>query len=372
MVNLRQLVLCGKNVLSVALPHNIIPISFEIFVLFVNSLAMYSNISGAASSTEEEKEILQCFEKLGSLENEGNSSGSLEIFTKHTGKLLEKLAVGHNMWNKHSPQRLVFEALLYHCGPVLGKHLGVAINLLIENLQPEKDAEMRLSLFNLLSKLSTRANETLNSNGEFSLHALNIVKSGIIPNCIWKPGRTAEGIRLSAVSCLWAIMVQSDLLSTEHLDILKEHILTQLMSLLTDDLRNTRLVTIRVLKVLFVKIGTKFGQEKLHSLYVDLLKRFDDINDDIRLALADAFKAYICCFDEPYDTCLYAAHIEFIFDTLLIHLDDPNEKIQQAICEVLISCSRLNPVLLAKRIEQVRPKHRHAKYLDEIAQFLKR
>ena len=39
--------------------------------------------------------------------------------------------------------------------------------------------------------------------GEFSVI---LVKDMILPNCVWKAGRTAAAIRTTAVSCLWSLL----------------------------------------------------------------------------------------------------------------------------------------------------------------------
>jgi len=39
--------------------------------------------------------------------------------------------------------------------------------------------------------------------GEF---AVTIVRDMILPNCVWRAGRTAAAIRKAAVACLWAVV----------------------------------------------------------------------------------------------------------------------------------------------------------------------
>jgi dynein assembly factor 5 len=66
-------------------------------------------------------------------------------------------------------------------------------------------------------------------------------------------------------------------------------------------------------------------------MYPELLKRLDDSNDEIRVAVSKTFMAYFQCFDEGFDVGLYSAHLEAIYKGLLVHLDDPDAKIQHAI-----------------------------------------
>jgi dynein assembly factor 5, axonemal len=117
-----------------------------------------------------------------------------------------------------------------------------------------------------------------------------------------------------------------------------EDLLTQLRSTLEDDSKDTRLIACRIMLHLFTTVGRDLDQDRLHNIYPDLLKRLDDSSDDIRIAAARAFSAYMDCFRDNYDVILYRAHIEAIYSGLLVHLDDPDGSIQQAISGLCVGC----------------------------------
>ena len=81
-------------------------------------------------------------------------------------------------------------------------------------LHPDKDPEMRLKFFALLSRLVLSSATTINSKNRFGEFAQSLVKDIILPNCVWRAGRTAAAIRTTAVSCLWALL-QSGVLTKE-------------------------------------------------------------------------------------------------------------------------------------------------------------
>ena len=91
-------------------------------------------------------------------------------------------------------------------GPVVGEILEDIIPMMVANLKPEKDAEMRLKFFSLLSRLMVNAPATLDSQQQFSNFAVTVVRDMVIPNLVWKAGRTAGAVRLTAMSCLWALL----------------------------------------------------------------------------------------------------------------------------------------------------------------------
>ena len=64
------------------------------------------------------------------------------------------------------------------------------------------------------------------------------------------------------------------------------------------------------------------------AVYPSLLRLLDDSSDDVRLAACDTFTAYVHCM-APRDAS--AAHVAAIYDGLLVHLDDHDPAIQQAV-----------------------------------------
>ena len=47
--------------------------------------------------------------------------------------------------------------------------------------------------------------------------------------------------------------------------------------------------------------------------------------------MAKTFLTYFDCFKDGYDACLYKAHLEALYTGLLVHLDDPDRNIQEAV-----------------------------------------
>ncbi|KAL3876674.1 hypothetical protein ACJMK2_034478 [Sinanodonta woodiana] len=290
-----------------------------------------------------------------------------ELYRTCTKPLLDSFQETYTIWNTHSVERLIMDTLLQEAGPVVGDHLDEIMKILVVNLKPEKDAEVRLKFFSLLSQLMMNSKVTIDSSDKFGDFAVMVVKDMIIPNCVWKAGRVAEAIRTTAVSCMWALL-KSGILTKEKLEPVVDELLTQMISLLDDSNKTTRLVTCRVLTRIFDLMGTSIDQDRLHTIYLDLLKRLDDSNDEIRVTVAKTFLAYIDCFTKPYDAGLYRAHLETLYRGLLIHLDDPEPKIQEAILGVLTKAGSLKPTLMLEEVENVKHKHRSRKYCDELMQ----
>ena len=97
---------------------------------------------------------------------------------------------------------------------MVGELLDDVIPILSENFNPEKDPEVRLKFFSLLSNLMMNCKDTLDSQNKFADFAQIVVRDMILPNCVWKAGRVAGAIRTTAVSCSWALL-QSGVLTKD-------------------------------------------------------------------------------------------------------------------------------------------------------------
>ena len=115
------------------------------------------------------------------------------------------------------------------------------------------------------------------------------------------------------------------------LESVSDTLLTQILTTMDDDNKSTRLISCRTLTRTFDLLGSRLDQDRLHNLYPDLLKRMDDSSDEIRVVATHTFLAYFDCFQEKYEVNLYHAHLEAIYKGLLVHLDDPDPSIQQAV-----------------------------------------
>lgn len=105
-----------------------------------------------------------------------------------------------------------------------------------------------------------------------------------------------------------------------------------------DDNKSTRLISSRVLTRLLENMSAcqQIDYDTLHKIYPHLLKRLDDACDDIRIVVATTFLAYFDAFSDDYDANFYKAHLEVMYQGLLLHLDDSEKSIQDAILSKFI------------------------------------
>ena len=63
----------------------------------------------------------------------------------------------------------------------------------------------------------------------------------------------------------------------------------------------------------------------------ELVKRLDDSSDQVRAVALKALGLWLSSLGEDYHPQLYGAHLEFLFQQLLLHLDDPDGSVQEQV-----------------------------------------
>ncbi|NWR73478.1 DAAF5 factor, partial [Centropus unirufus] len=318
----------------------------------------------AVPGTQHLKEKVE--ETMSSLAEAQQLDGFLYLYKQHIIQLMEWVSVSHDCWTCYSSEILQFEVIATHSGPVIGEALGNFILILKTCLQPNKDPQMRLKLFTVLAQLLQQASETVNSQGLFPSYLETVIKDILAPNLQWRAGRTAAAIRTTAVSCLWAL-IHSEMLSPEEILKVKDGLMPEIIAAMDEDSKIARLMACRIVGRLLKVCGRQFDEDKFTKTYTGkFLKRLDDASSEVRLAAAHTLTSWFKCLKDSDVKSAMENHVEFLYQELLIHLDDPDQSTQNALLEVLKEGSVLYPELLVKEIEGVVHKHRTPAYCNQL------
>ncbi|KAM8960244.1 dynein axonemal assembly factor 5 [Pelodytes ibericus] len=296
-------------------------------------------------------------------------SGLSDLYRRYIVQLMEWASRLHEQWTCYSVERVQFEVIITESGRVIGENLHLLVPVLKTCLQPTQEPQMRLKIFTMLSKLLVKANETVNSQGLFHNYSETIIKDILVPNLKWHAGRTAGAIRTIAVSCLW-VLLQSEVLSRQEILQVQDFVMPQVVTTLEEDSKMSRLVSCRIICALLSVCEQGLDPDKLNKIYPALLKRLDDASDEVRVAAAKTLSLWFKCLNNEYDWKTYKSHLEFLYRGLLVHLDDPDNRIQATVLDVLKEGSFVYPSLLAQEIEVVRHKHRTPQYCDQLLQHI--
>ncbi|KAI5221447.1 dynein axonemal assembly factor 5 [Manis pentadactyla] len=293
-----------------------------------------------------------------------------DLYSEHTGALLEWLATSQPNWTSHSAELLQFCEVVTRSGPALGEALPQLIPMVRSCLQPARDPQMRLQLFSVLSRVLLVAQETVDSRGQFHSYLDTVTTDIFVPNLQWHAGRTAAAIRTAAVSCLWAL-VSSRVLSDEQIQDVQETLMPQILTTLEEDSPTTRLVSCRIIDIFLKNPGGVINPDKFIKIYPELLKRLDDVSSDVRLAAASALVTWLARIRNEDGRSFYQSHVQFLYKELLVYLDDPEGATQDAVLEVLKASSILFPDILVKETEAVLHKHRSPVYCERLLQHVR-
>ncbi|XP_075244833.1 dynein axonemal assembly factor 5-like [Convolutriloba macropyga] len=285
------------------------------------------------------------------------------LYTDCMSTLLVRLGDKSKLMSSSSCEFLIFETLVLSAGASVGVAVPEVMQMFKLYLDPEKDPELRLKFLTVLCKLVLSAGKTLNSQGGLSAHALSLVKDVLIPNLVWKAGRTNAATRTSCVTALWAIL-EGDFITKADLTGIANEMIPCLTSMLDEDNTTSRIIATKSLGKLISTSG--LGPDELHKIIPELIKRLDDRENSVRLKVTETMLALIEALPNPYDSGLYKAHCESLFEGLLVHLDDPEHEIQEAVFKVLQSSMRLNPKALNEAVSAVKHKHRTPTYCSSL------
>uniref|UniRef100_A0A7N8XPP7 Dynein axonemal assembly factor 5 n=1 Tax=Mastacembelus armatus TaxID=205130 RepID=A0A7N8XPP7_9TELE len=303
-------------------------------------------------------EIARCLCKVQGLDS------VMELYRQHMSQLLDGLSASVNTWSSYSPQRLQLYVVVTQSGPVIGEFVNQLMPLLQICLQPDKDPEMRMSIFTMLAKLLMDAANTLDSQGLFHDESEKFLSDILLPNLVWQAGRTAAAVRTAALSCLLALLHRRTITPEQ------EKLRPRVLSALEEDSQMGRLLACRSLSTILRLIGTSLHPEVLNKIYPELLKRLDDSSGEVRGVALQAMGLWLSSLTKNYNADLCASHLQLLFQQLLLHLDDPDSLVQDQVLEILKRGSSVHPALLKHEVEAVRDKQRTPVYCDQLLQHI--
>ncbi|KAJ3256957.1 HEAT repeat-containing protein 2 [Boothiomyces macroporosus] len=267
-------------------------------------------------------------------------------------------------WNQYSMEPNIFETVLFKSVPNYADHLDVIVPIFVSCCELDKDIELRdkcISILHHLFKLPF-------AYSQMEPYLAELLEKVILKNCVWKGGKKHEALRTLSTK-VWKLVTE---MSFDHevwlqttTKLFEAHILPILLSNLDDDIIETRM-----------------------NMYQEALKRLDDAKDEIRIQSAALFisiyKAISDCKarnahlrqddkltaivnEEVIEIDLDQVHYETILDCMLIHLDDTNSHIQEAVYKSLLC---LKPFVETKtwndKLIDAKDKHKSTFYLEKL------
>lgn len=306
--------------------------------LFVAIFTTYA-MSVETSICEETDRLLKILVNINSLKDVE------DLFRDHVESLIMSIREDCASWSVYSAESQIFAACLSRAGVV--HNVDLVLSVLERTMAEDAEPELKLRHFILLSEYlsSNRDLRQRVDEPQFRRFVSTIIEKLVAPELVWAAGRAAEATRTAAVCCLCAILqneiirsdkavpstdaltkCESDIsITAEQFSSIFDRVLPVLLSLVDDRARKTRLYSIRAIYSIVI-IGRKLSRltdEHIHRVYPVILKRLDDGCDDVRYAAVEALAEVWSAVSENYDVVVSRSHIDALYTTMIVHLDDP-------------------------------------------------
>jgi len=319
-----------------------------LFTIIFTTYAM----SMESSVREEADRLLEVLVEINSLKD------TEDLFCNHIKPLVASIHDDCASWSVYSAESQIFYACLSRAKIATACNMDLILLILKKTMSKDADPELKLRHFILLSEYFMNNQNLYQYIEDLHKFVSTILEELIIPALIWSAGRAAETIRTAAVCCLCALLQNKIINPDEKTEINKadssanrenekprisitveqfpsifDKIVPVLISLVDDKAKKTRLYSMRAI-CLLISVGQKLSclnDQHIHSTYPVILKRLDDGCDDIRYIAVEALVDVWNAAFENYDTIVCRSHIDVLYTTMIIHLDDPESHFQEII-----------------------------------------
>lgn len=287
-----------------------------------------------------------------------------QLYEEHLRARFRELLHGADceLWDERSAKRQVLETLLRNAGAAAAEHIGALVPVLSRQSSPE-DATVpaRIDLLGLVHFLLNEPDEALTQ--AVREHSTALLLRVLIPNCTWRAGQSNNKIRKGGMVCIHS-MLQRRMVASGALNAAFADLLPILKSCMDDTWSpDNRMIACLVLSCMLAELQAEISGEQLREVYPELLKRLDDSNDKIRVAVCEAFSVFFKCLPPKWSRSLY----EYILRTLFVHLDDPNPEIQQGIYRVLEAAVHQDSTTFLHEAQVASGRSSHPRLCEELA-----
>lgn len=269
-----------------------------------------------------------------------------DLYCCHLRPILQPLQSSCKSWTIYSVEFYIFQSCLTRAPKAVAENLDLTLAILKDTMNNEADPELRLKQFILLAAFFQKKDANFMHLKDVQEFTKSILDCAVVPGLIWSAGRAAEAIRTAAVCCLCALLDNScldennvakpsgkvELFSdSASFEDLFKRIVPVLISLVDDVAKKTRLYSLKAV-CLIMNIGQKLRclkEEYIHQTYPVVLKRLDDGCDDVRIAAIEALTEIWRELPMNYNVQFCQSHVDSLYTTTIIHLDDPEVEFQQ-------------------------------------------
>ncbi|KAK9509015.1 hypothetical protein O3M35_006430 [Rhynocoris fuscipes] len=266
-----------------------------------------------------------------------------DAYDKYCGSLLDSLKQA--VWSVHCHEQFIFYGLATHTGEVIASNVSDILVIIKEALSEKSDPEVKLKIYMALNEVIKDHENTLPDREIKSVFSKAMLEDILPMHLKWYPGRSAEAIRTICCSCLYMI------LSSFGIEVsLPDTIIPLLQSLLEDPAEKTRILALLSVIAISDKDDLHLA-ETFSNMVTNVLKRLDDCERKVReLSVQCIQKLYEAHLNQKLNNYIHKGLLEFLYSTLLIHLDDSEKEFREKVFLCLDSVAGIEPVKLRSKL----------------------
>lgn len=163
---------------------------YRLFKTFITTLALTNN-------QDLKDKVHELIKKILELTKQQDKNAIYDTYMPH---FIDELKQNSDSWNENSYDRIVFNTLILESDLIVNKFIDKIIPIVQSNLNVNKDTETRTKSLILLSQIFLKCDQINTQN--LLKYLDSIINDIILPNIVWKAGRTATAIRMTAVATL--------------------------------------------------------------------------------------------------------------------------------------------------------------------------
>ena len=282
-----------------------------------------------------------------------------DLYSLEIGNVLQKFQSTYKNWKRNSPDRFAFDIYVKLAGIALEKHWTQVLLIISQCCEAEKDIEMRMDMILLLDKIICQKDlkDQLKNYSEFILPEI------LFPACVWRVGRPNYKVRKGAMLDI-IHMFDNQLIDSDIVLKFFSDFNSTLKSTLEDDWdAELRYIALQLLKSLLLTIKDTMKYDHMSDMYIMILKRLDDSQDACRILTCDILIIFL---DIGKRLQLSESIYEYMINNSFIHLDDPNEKVREAVGKYLIHAANLHTKCFLKICEKNENSFTHKSNFNEV------
>lgn len=194
--------------------------------------------------------------------------------------------------------------------------------------------------------------------------AEQLANQALLPALVWRAGKAAAAVRFAAITALSTLFAQRLLRGKQLQHLLAGDSLLPMMfqSLEEEYFVDTRLAACSGMYHLLLSAEGTMTHEQCRLIYPELLKRLDDSNNKVRANVCEALNVFVATMGALLDD----ANIMYLINGMLIHMDDVDSAIQEAVCSVLETAAGYKPVAVQEAVSKVQHLHRSSTFTSRV------